>query len=199
MLMPSKRKGIKNRFSPFIRTASGSGIVEGVIGLVMIIGVSVLAVLLLLNTGVATYDKEKIGFVADQAATFATSLTNMNTRQADVSSFVDNLLTQMGLKATNTTVTVTDIAVGQWAGISVSVSSNLPTLMSAGFSNLLPQTIQVSDTGVAIKSPYVTQYLVGVDPFGGTVTGELIDPAGNLPPDAVPAWSMGMLGTQQIR
>lgn len=199
MLRPSKRTKCNQRRSSFMRPMTGSGIVEGVVGLVLIIGTTVLASLLLINTGVATYNKEKIGFVADQAAAFATSCTNMSTRQADVSSFVDNLLTQMGLNASNTNVTVSDVAVGQWAAVSVSVTSNLPTIMSSGFSNLLPQQIQVSDTAVSIKSPYVSQYIVGVDPFGGTVTCALIDPTGNLPPDGLEAWRMSLTGTKRIR
>ena len=186
------RKRIRNKVRPCTRTSFGSGIVEAVLALTLIISSTFLAVVLLLNIGIATYDKEKVAFVADQASAYATSLTNENTRDADVKSFVDNLMNQMGVKASGTTVTVKDIACSRWAAISVKVTTTLPTIMSTAFSSLVPQQIQVSDTSVAIKSPYATAYCIGVAPVGGQVTLALINPDGTLPSDGLPAWSINL-------
>lgn len=200
MLLLAKQRNFKSSLRPCLRTMGGSGIVEGLVGLMLIIGSTILAVILLLNTGIATYNKEKVAFVADQAATYATSLTNLSTRDADVRSFVNSLLNQMGVKASNTTVKVTDIACSKWAAVSVSVSTTLPTLMSSGFSFLIPQQLQVSDTAVAIKSPYATAYCVGVAPVGGQVTLALLNATGVLPNDSLPAWSINLdLGVLRLR
>lgn len=186
-----------------MRSSQGSGIIEASVGLMLIIGVTVLAVLLLLNTGIASYNKEKIGYVANQAALFATSLNNANkpTRLTNVRTFVDTLFTQMGVKASNTSVQVTDVAVGKWAGIKVSVATDLPTLNSSALSAMLPPQLHVSDTAVAVKSPYVTQYLKGVDPIGsGQVVVPILEaPNGILPADGLAAWTMGLNNLLKLR
>jgi hypothetical protein len=161
------------------------------------------AVLLLLNTGLASYNKEKIGYVANQAALYATSLNNVNaqTRASSVSSFVDTLFSQMGVKAANTSVQISDFAVGKWAGVKVSISTDLPTLNSSALSTMLPQQLHVSDNAVAIKAPYATQYLKGVDPIGsGQVVVPIIEaPNGILPADSLPAWSIGLNNLLKLR
>ncbi len=182
------------------RASAGSGIIEGIVALMLIIGSTILAVILLLNTGIASYDKEKISFVADQAASYATTLFDSKTRDADVSAFVDEMLNQMGVKASNTSVKVTDIKCNRWAALSVDVSSTIPTLMSSSFSSMLPQQIQVSARSVAIKSPYAEAYCVGTAPIGGQVTLALLNADGTLPADNLPAWSISLaLGVKLLR
>lgn len=198
MLALTKQRRIKSR--SYRRPVLGSGVIEAVIALTLIIGSTFLAVVLLLNIGLATYDKEKLAYVADQASLYAISLSDRSTRDADVKSFVDNMLNQMGAKATNTTVTVKDVACSRWAAISVSVKSTLPTIMSTAFSSLVPQQLEVSDTSVAIKSPYATAYCLGAAPIGGKVTLALVNPTGDLPPDTLPAWSINLaFGLRKIR
>ncbi len=51
----------------------GSGIVEGVGGLVLIIGATVLLAQMLLNVGFLLYYKQKVGYAATQAADYAAS------------------------------------------------------------------------------------------------------------------------------
>src|SRR5579883_2497962 len=121
-LMSTQKKKSKKA----IRPETGSGIVEGVVGLMLIVSATVIAVMLLLNTGIATYNKEKLSFVADQAAIYATSVADSPTRDSDVSSFVNNMFSNMGIQASNTTVTVKDIACSKWAAIQVQVTTSLP-------------------------------------------------------------------------
>ena len=71
------------------RREKGSGIVEGVVGLLMIIGAAVLTVLLLVNAGGATYQKEKIGLVAQEVATYGTFLPNDMASEPLVATMVD--------------------------------------------------------------------------------------------------------------
>lgn len=186
VLMKGRKK------SKCARSMRGSQIVEALLALMLTIGATTLAVILLLNTGSATYDKEKIAFVANQAATYATSLIDMSSRDSDVQSFVDTMFTQMGVKATNTVVTVKDTKCAKWSALTVQVTTTMPTIMSSAFSNLIPQQIQVTDTAVAIKSPYAEAYCIGVDPLGGQVTLALINPDGTLPSDGVPAWAISL-------
>lgn len=62
---------LKQRSACRRRRAHGAALVEGVISLVMITIGTVAAVTLLVNAGMTTYYKEKIGFVANQCATYA--------------------------------------------------------------------------------------------------------------------------------
>lgn len=203
MIASPVKNSNKRRICLKSRNKRGSGLIVGVACLFLIISGTVLAVLLLMNTGVATYNKEKLGFIANQAATYAATysayLPDAATRQSNVSSMVTNLLTSMGLNSSNTNVTVTDTTVGAQAAVSVTVSANLPTIMSANFSSVLPQQIQSSFTAVAIKAPYATQYVVGVDPLGGQATGLMINPTGALPNDGLPAYSISLQGLKKIR
>ncbi len=203
-MRPSSKQNCKRTtIRPLMRSRRGSGIIIGVVSVFLLVSGSVLAVLLLMNTGVATYNKEKLGFIANQAAIYAATysayLTDTTKRQTNVSSMVSSLLTSMGLNSSNTTVTVTDTTVGAQPAVSVTVSANLPTVMAANFSSVLPQQIQSTFTAVAIKAPYATEYVVGLDPLGGKVTGLMINPTGALPNDGRPAWSIGLQGLNKIR
>jgi hypothetical protein len=182
-----------------MRKERGSGIVEGVVGLMLVIGGTVLCVLLLINSGAATYNKEKIGFVANQAATYAATLPSDSTRQALVTTTVNSLLESMGLSSTNCSVTVSDITVASNPAVSVTVSASLPTMLSSNFGNLLPQQIQMSDTAVAIKNAWFWAYGKGTLPDGQSVVCPLLNATGALPNDDKPAYAITVLGVTKIR
>ncbi|MBX9689439.1 MAG: hypothetical protein K2X27_22205, partial [Candidatus Obscuribacterales bacterium] len=53
------------------RSQQGSLIVEGVVGTWLVITAVALAVLFLVNCGMATYYKQRLGYITDQVATLA--------------------------------------------------------------------------------------------------------------------------------
>lgn len=185
------------------RTRRGSALIVGVVAVLLVICASVLSVLLLLNTGVATFNREKVGFVAQQAATHAATysayLSDTSKRQDDLNSMVNGLLENMGLRSSNTTVTVSDTTVDGKPAVSVTVTANLPIITAPAFSSVMPQRIQSTYTSVKAKAPYADQYIVGIDPFGGRVLGGQVNPTGTLPNDGQPAWSISLLGVFKIR
>src|SRR5262249_33713037 len=71
MFASSKKRGIT-------RNTNGSGIVEGVVGLWMVIFGAVGAVLLLANIGMTCYYKTEVGFVADECARYAANQARCN-------------------------------------------------------------------------------------------------------------------------
>ncbi len=172
---------------------------EGVVGLVLVIGGALMAFLLLMNTGVATYNKEKIGFVANSAASYAATLTDPSTRQANVESLVGTTMSNMGLNSASTVVTIKDLTEASIPAVSVTVAVNIPTLLSGSISGLLPQQVQMTDTAVALKPINTMQYLVIQDPLGGQVTVPLLNNTGALPKDNLPAWSISLQGVKKIR
>lgn len=181
------------------RRNRGSGIIEGVVGMMLIIGGTVAAIVLLMNSAAATYHKEKIGFVANQAALYATTLTDNSTRQAQVTDLATKLLASMGIDAGVTTVTITDTTLGSQPAVSVTVTSAVPTMFASNFSALVPQTIQMSDTAVAPKPFWFWGYAVGTLPTGQSLTFPLINATGALPNDGLPAYSLSALGLIKIR
>ena len=80
------------------RRQNGSAIVEGVVSLCMItIGV-VLFVGFLINVGFSSYYKERLGWVADQTARYASSLggEDLNENKDKVKKFSTEMLNHMG-------------------------------------------------------------------------------------------------------
>ena len=121
---------------------------EGVAGLVIItIGV-VGAVLLLLNVGVASFYKERLGFVTQQAATFASKRLSSSDLQESTKAITEALLTENGLpptvqfEAKKVTVNNRD-----FARVSLSVAG----LTLIGNGDLLPKAITLSDTASALS------------------------------------------------
>jgi hypothetical protein len=177
------------------RQSRGSGIILGVVSSLLLVCSGVMSVLLLLNTGVSMYYREKLGFIADQAATYASTysafLQNTGTRDSDVSAMVNALMSSMDLNSSNTTVSVTgSTSPGQQ--ISVTITANLPIVTSSAFSSAIPQRIRSTYTAVATNKPYANSYIVSIDPLFGKTTGNLTDPAGQLPPDGQPAWFISL-------
>lgn len=184
-----------------IRSNRGSGIIEGVVGTMLIIGGTVAAIVLMLNSGAATYNKEKIGFVANQAALYASSLNNTPARQALVTDLVNNLLASNNLGAgrRGNIVTIKDTTVGSKPAVSVTVTTSVSTVFANNFSSMLPQTIQMSDTAIALKPTWFWGYAVGTLPTGQSLTFPLINATGALPNDGLPAYSLSALGLIKIR
>jgi hypothetical protein len=173
--------------------------VEGVVGLIMIIGGTVLAVLLLVNVGAAAYNKEKIGLVANQAATYACILPNDATRQPLVATAVDELLSNMGLNPNNTVVDVQDVNIASEVAVKVTVTATIATLLSGNFTSIMPAQLRMSDSALVVKDSWYWGYGVGVLPTGQKFTGPIFNPTGALPNDGLPAYGVSLLGMWKIR
>lgn len=182
-----------------LRSKQGSVMVEGAVGLLLVISGLIVAVLFLLNSGLAVYNQEKIGFVANSAASYAANLTNTSTRQADVDAEVKDTMANLGLDSSNTSTTISDVTLNSLPAVSVTITANLPTLMTANFGSIFPQQIQINNTAVALKPVNPMRYLVVVDPLGGQVTVPLINTTGILPNDGLPAWQISLAGVKNIR
>jgi hypothetical protein len=129
----------------------GSGIVEGVVGLWMVIGAGVCAALLVLNSGAGIYFKEKLVIVTNMAAQFASAHSSDSNLDSEVQNYVQSLLPECGMTPSQLNVHVTApatfIANGQQqTGVQVVVSNQFNLF---GNGTVLPCQIQLSDTEFA--------------------------------------------------
>lgn len=181
-----------------MRQMRGSGMLEGAVGLMLVTSGLIFAALILLNSGAAIYNQMKLGFVAHSAAVFAAQDTS-GSRQSDVSSQVSTMMSNVGLSSANTTTTITDTTIGSMPAVSLKISANLPTLLSASFGGVLPQQIQINETAVALKPYNPMQYIWVNPPVGQGCVVPLLQPNGNYPNDGLPVWLVSLAGIRQIR
>ncbi len=139
----STRRGSK------LRRHQGAVLVEGVVALMLIIAGAIGGTLLLVNTGCATYYKEKLGFVDNQAATFAGNQVAQGVSDTDVQTqtetYVNDLLQKFGMPpAQDVTVTID--------ANYVTVASKLANLTLIGDGSILPFSVSVQDTSVVKRS-----------------------------------------------
>lgn len=122
------------------RTQTGSGIVEGVVGLGIVIGATVLAVLLIINVGTATHLKRRVGFMAEQAAQYAANEDDDSKR----SEFVRELSTKMGLGQL-TKSKFADLEVLEHPAVRATLTSRMSTFGDVAW---LPASVRMSDSAV---------------------------------------------------
>jgi hypothetical protein len=127
------------------RNQRGSGLIEGVIGLMMVIGGTVFATLLILDSGTGIFLKNKISLVASQAAQYAANHQSNPDVETDTEAYVQSLMPVIGLKPSRLTVTVTATSVNGVQGEVVAISNQFP-LFGQG---IFPTEIQLSDTEFA--------------------------------------------------
>lgn len=193
------------------RSKRGAGIILAVVIVMLLASACALAVLLSVNTGVATYNNEKLGFIANQGATYIANfwpyLPTNQVRQDNVTSMVNGLMSNMGLNGNNTTVTIAYPMVNGTQNVSVTVTSSLPTITSGGFSSVIGQQMQATNTATVpmVAKPYATGYVIGQDPIGGgLVTGYLVSPDitnlnATIPTQNQTVWSIGLDGLHKVR
>jgi hypothetical protein len=146
-----------------LRNAQGSGIVEGVAGLSVLILTIVAGSLLILNVGIAAYYKSKVGSVANQAAARAASIVSWSMSykpdqtagqlQSDVTKIVNSLLVNSGLpKAKSVQTEFTKEGLGQTAFKNelVKVTVVVDRLPLFGGGDLFPKALSVQDTAMAV-------------------------------------------------
>jgi hypothetical protein len=123
-------------------------LIEGALGLVMVIGVGVMSAMLVLNSGVGAFFKNKLSMITNQAVQFAVSHSQDADAdlQAETKTFVQQLMPNVGLTPSNLNVTVKFTTTGTQTGLLVSVSNNFPLL---GNGTMFPAQMQMSDTEFA--------------------------------------------------
>jgi hypothetical protein len=138
------RQGRTNK----IRSTLGSGLIEGVFGLMLVIGGAVAGTLLILNSGTGISLKQKLVIVTNLAAQYAAQNFNDNNIEEDTQAYVENLLPQVGLRGNGLKVEVTkDVKVATNSapvtGVQVRVTNQIGLV---GNGALFPATIELSDT-----------------------------------------------------
>ncbi|MBI4533545.1 MAG: hypothetical protein HY711_06320 [Candidatus Melainabacteria bacterium] len=160
------------------RSLAGQALAEGVVALLLVVAGVVGGVILLVNVGMSTYYKEKLGFVANQVATYAATLSASNDITAKSTDLAKDLMTKMGLPSDATVTTETTTAGGKSA---VSVTIQTGSLPLFGKGDILPLKISLRDTAVAIKGAGFSDFLVlGGSPDGNTFVTVPVVKKGNL-------------------
>src|SRR5271154_285017 len=131
------------------RSSKGQVLVEGELGLAMVTGGGVLAALLVLNSGVGVFAKDKLVMVTGQAAQFAVTNSSDADLEAETKTFVQQLMPTVGLKPQNLNVTLKLTTVGMQTGVLVSVSNNFTII---GNGTIMPAQLQMTDTEFACNT-----------------------------------------------
>lgn len=183
--MPSKTRKIRNN--------RGSGILQGVVCLMIIVIGVVLGVLLLINAGMAAYQKEKLCFVANQSAGYATSFlpSEQGTAPPKVINFARQLLSNMGINSADVTVNL-GVPMGTTRAAQVGISAPLATFVPGAFTSVMPTGLQLSDTESVPNHSYYSAYGLGILGQAGIVGGSVLFPVTKLglvpPDDGLPTW-----------
>ena len=125
------------------RTSKGQVLIEGVLGLTMVLAGGVLAAFLVLNSGIGVFAKDKLVIVTGQAAQFAVANSSDPELEAETNTFVQQLMPTVGLKPQDLNVTLKLTTVGLQTGVLVTVSNSFPII---GNGTLMPVRLQMSDT-----------------------------------------------------
>jgi hypothetical protein len=173
-ILPGKKAGLMMR--PInkrnVRLPVGAALVEGVVALMLVIGATVGACLLLTNIGMSIYYKEKLSFVSNQCAQYARYIPGAEDAEVKTAELAKSLLKAMGIKASRCDVKVKDTLIEGVPAISVSITAMDLHLFGNG--ELLPGTLSLQDTAVALKgtapdtllwfarNPQVSGYLLPV-------------------------------------
>jgi len=128
------------------RSQRGSGIIEGAVGLLMVISGGIMATMLMLNSGADIFFKNKILVVANQAALYAAAHQSDPNVQEETQSFVQELMPTVGLTPSSLNVTVTPTTVNGVEGEQVAISNQFPLF---GTGSILPNKIRLADTEFA--------------------------------------------------
>lgn len=143
-------KTAKNRISNRQRSNRGQGILEGVAGLLIITMGVVLFTGLLVNVGFSSYYKERLGFVADQTARYAGTLTSGDpaSDEKKAEEFAVDMLKHMGFSGTDAKVKVKNEQVNGEEATKVEISANFPIFQQLG--GIFPAKIGLNETSVSI-------------------------------------------------
>lgn len=132
------------------RKDSGAALVEGVMGLWLVITGTVLAITILVNTGMSTYYKEKLGFISNQCAAYAATLPPGEDIPTKVEPVARDLLNALGMANTGCKVKAEERAIQDRTAIKITVAVNGLKLFGPG--DVLPGTINLEDSAVVLRN-----------------------------------------------
>lgn len=139
------------------RSAHGAALVEGVVSLVMITIGTVAAVTLLVNAGMSTYYKEKIGFIANQCATYAASLSPGDDPEGKTSLLAKKLVAAMGMPSNAVTIKVAEMPIEDRVGLKVTLTVGGLGMFGSG--DIMPKVLSMQDSAVALRNGSPSGYL----------------------------------------
>ncbi len=88
---------MKNSDPIYERGNTGAALAEGVVSLWLIITATILAIGLLVNTGMSTFYKEKLGFVTNQVAVSLAAQSDPAQAEEQAKSMTKALFNEMGM------------------------------------------------------------------------------------------------------
>lgn len=138
------------------RRQTGAVIIEGAVGMSMIIAAVVAGTLLLVNCGVATYYKAKLGFAAQEIATFGANVPTGSNPTAPTRAFANQFLRIAALN--DAEVIVNRVTIGGEEAVKVEVRAKALKLIGNG--NFLPKSLTLSETAVALRHNWKPDYLL---------------------------------------
>lgn len=155
------------------RTETGSAIVQGVVGLGIVVGAAVVATLLITNIGTSMWLKNRVGFMAEQAAQYAFGEKDPYKRRE----FVRQLASEMGLGGR----TSSDYEGLQYEGHDAMKAIVTSRISTFGKADWLPRTVKMSDSavyptdgaGLQVEG-YVTGVVGSVGPSYGTTAVPIV-------------------------
>lgn len=131
-----------------MRNRKGSGILEGVVGLSLVIGGLVAATLFIGNVSLLGNFQSKLNFVTIQAAQYAARNGDSSNITNDTHQFVKETMKIIGMPNADTaTVTVTPQTVNGQQGMLVEISGQFPTL---GNESWIPSIVRLRDKEFAL-------------------------------------------------
>lgn len=163
------------------RDVNGQALVEGVVALALIVATTVGALLLLANTAIAFYFKDKLASASNQAAQFAFTLPNGSNVNQQTTEFVKFFLPKIGVKPNNLTVRTTIDRFQGRDAVFVTITNTFPLFGNVDF---LPGTVRLTDDGGAI---FPTIAVAGAGPAGPP------GPAGPAGPSGAGGGAVGFL------
>ena len=140
-----------------VRNAQGSGLVEGVVGIVLVTMVVVAGILLLVNSGMATYYKLKIGYVASEAAKFANAHEGQGRINA-TKDYAESLLRALGIKHGGCHIELDERKLNGVPALVCKIECRKLDMLG----NMMGP-IEISDVGVAPSTELLVKKTVSVD------------------------------------
>lgn len=131
------------------RNQKGQGIIEGAVGLVMVLGAGIVAMMFILNSGVGMYYKQKLMPVTNLAAQFAAAHASDSNVDEETANFVRDLMPKLCMAPSNLQVKVETITVGSEPAMQVTVSNSFPLFGTGGASGAT-NLLALSDTEVVV-------------------------------------------------
>lgn len=145
-----------SRKSPFCsKCRSARGLALATVNLMVIVPISLLIMFLVVDAGVSTYYKEKLGFATEQSAKFGASLPPDIDLQNQTEQVAKALLSSMGLVDPQGTVDVQRTTVGGNPCVQVTIKLALPLIEG---STVLPTTIVLQETATSASASSGTSY-----------------------------------------